>query len=317
MTTARDHNRPPKHKSRPLWQVDGADWPNRETSHFVQVGPMRWHVQEAGPADAPVLLLAHGTGAATHSWRWLLPDLARDFRVIAPDLPAHGFTSSLWDSEPSLKAMAKSLSDLLHHLETVPDYAIGHSAGAAILIRMSLDKLIRPRAIIGINAALLPFDGIGRTLFPSLARLLFLNPFVPHFFAWQGRDHDRVARLLKGTGSHLQDDQIAYYSRLFRHPSHISGALGMMTNWDLAGLERELRNLDVPLDLIVGLNDKTVPPGDAETILKTCPVAQIDRLPGLGHLAHEEDAVAVAAAIRRFIQVSVDESDPAGAVSAK
>jgi magnesium chelatase accessory protein len=166
MTTARDHNRPPKHKSRPLWQVDGADWPNRETSHFVQVGPMRWHVQEAGPADAPVLLLAHGTGAATHSWRWLLPDLARDFRVIAPDLPAHGFTSSLWDSEPSLKAMAKSLSDLLHHLETVPDYAIGHSAGAAILIRMSLDKLIRPARSSGSTPRCCRSTGLDERCFP-------------------------------------------------------------------------------------------------------------------------------------------------------
>ncbi|MEM6586493.1 MAG: alpha/beta fold hydrolase BchO [Pseudomonadota bacterium] len=310
MSAAPERSSSRGNKSRPLWQVDGTDWPNREFSRFVQVGPMRWHVQEAGPAGAPTILLAHGTGAATHSWRWLLPDLARDYRVIAPDLPAHGFTSSLWDSEPSLQAMAKSLAALTDELSVKPDYVIGHSAGAAILIRMTLDGKIKPRGIIGLNAALLPFDGIGRTLFPSLARMLFLNPFVPHFFAWQGRDHNRVARLLKGTGSNLPDDQIGFYARLFRHPSHITGALGMMTNWDLAGLERELRKLDVPLRLIVGTNDATVPPGDAATIAKLCPAASVDRLGGLGHLAHEEDAATVGAAIHRFINLSVDECDP-------
>ena len=44
--------------------------------------------------DGPDLLLLHGSGAATHSWRDLAPLLARDFRVIAPDLPGHGFTET-------------------------------------------------------------------------------------------------------------------------------------------------------------------------------------------------------------------------------
>ena len=54
----------------------------------VAAGGLRWHVQVAG--DGPVLLLLHGTGAATHSWRDLLPLLAERFTVVAPDLPGHG-----------------------------------------------------------------------------------------------------------------------------------------------------------------------------------------------------------------------------------
>lgn len=308
--------RPSKHKERPDWSIDGVDWPNRAHSRFVQVGPIRWHVQEAAPPPRiagpapPVVLLAHGTGAATHSWRWLLPELSREYRVIAPDLPAHGFTTSLWQAEPSLQAMAGSLNDLLDHLDVSPDYVVGHSAGAAILVRMALDQLIAPKSIIGVNAALLPFDGIGRTLFPSIAKWMFFNPVVPRLFAWQGRDEARVARLLASTGSELPRDQIDYYARLFRHPSHISGALGMMTNWDLAGLERELRTLERNLYLIVGTNDRTVPPGDAETVRRLRADTEIMRLHGLGHLAHEEDAGVVAATIRKIIQQTPAPVDP-------
>ena len=62
------------------WQREGLDWPHRETSRFVEAGGLRWHVQQMG--RGPVALLIHGTGASTHSWRGLLPLLARRCRVV-------------------------------------------------------------------------------------------------------------------------------------------------------------------------------------------------------------------------------------------
>ncbi|MFN5717015.1 MAG: alpha/beta fold hydrolase, partial [Bradyrhizobium sp.] len=73
-----------------VWSRDGTDWPNRNASVFVEAAGIRWHVQRMG--EGPSLLLIHGTGAATHSWRDMLPLLARHFSVVAPDLPGHGFT---------------------------------------------------------------------------------------------------------------------------------------------------------------------------------------------------------------------------------
>jgi pimeloyl-ACP methyl ester carboxylesterase len=48
--------------------------------------------REAGPADAPVILLLHGYPTSSHMFRHLMPRLASSFRVIAPDLPGFGFT---------------------------------------------------------------------------------------------------------------------------------------------------------------------------------------------------------------------------------
>ena len=75
------------------WAKDGADWPNRQYSRFVEAAGMRWHVQVMG--QGPALLLLHGTGAATHSWRDVMPKLAGHYTVVAIDLPGHAFTQRL------------------------------------------------------------------------------------------------------------------------------------------------------------------------------------------------------------------------------
>ncbi len=92
---------------RPRWEVEGRAWPNREASSFVQAAGLRWHVQRMG--QGPELLLIHGTGAATHSWRGLAPLLARHFTILAPDLPGHGFTDPLPGHRLSLPGMAQAL----------------------------------------------------------------------------------------------------------------------------------------------------------------------------------------------------------------
>ena len=89
------------------WERDGSDWPNRRHSRFVDAAGLRWHVQCAGAG--PSLLLLHGTGAATHSWRDVLPRLATRFRVVAPDLPGHGFSSAPEDRGFSLPGMAAGI----------------------------------------------------------------------------------------------------------------------------------------------------------------------------------------------------------------
>ena len=66
--------------SSPHWSREGRNWPNREHSRFVELGGIKWHVQVAG--RGPVILLLHGTGAATHSWRDVLPLLAKDFTIV-------------------------------------------------------------------------------------------------------------------------------------------------------------------------------------------------------------------------------------------
>src|SRR6201985_870215 len=60
--------------------------------HRVQADGVTVFYREAGPADAPVVLLLHGFPTSSFQYRELIPRLADKYRVIAPDLPGFGFT---------------------------------------------------------------------------------------------------------------------------------------------------------------------------------------------------------------------------------
>jgi magnesium chelatase accessory protein len=281
------------------WETDGRDWPLRSWSRWVTAGGLRWHVQ-VSPNEGPVALLVHGTGASTHSWRSLAPLLARRYRVVAMDLPGHGFTQSLPAGAVSLPGIARVLGELLRELQLEPQLAVGHSAGAAILARMQLDGTLGAASLVSINGALLPLPGWSGAVFPPVARLLATNSLAARIFAWGATDPAAVRRLVASTGSVLDRAGLDLYARLIRNSAHVAGTLQMMAGWDLEPLQRELERLAVPLLLLVGLQDGTVAPTEADRVQRILPGARRVQLPGLGHLAHEEDAASVAAAIGDF-----------------
>jgi magnesium chelatase accessory protein len=280
--------------------VDGKDWPNRESSRFIRAGGLRWHVQIAG--TGPVLLLLHGTGAATHSWRDMLGPLAEHFTVLAPDLPGHGFTDQPATPGMTLPGMARGVAAVLDHLGMTPVLTAGHSAGAAILAQMALTGVIAPRGIISLNGAMLPlpFHGVAAPLMGPIAKFLAANPLVPMIFSWQAADGKVVEKLLRGTGSPVDPEGAKFYGRLARRSGHAGAALTMMANWDLASLQAALPKLAIPVLLVAGGNDKAIPPSDADKLARLIPSARILPMPGLGHLAHEERPEETTALILAF-----------------
>jgi magnesium chelatase accessory protein len=278
---------------RPVWEVDGIGWPNRTSSRFVRAAGLRWHVQVMG--SGPAALLLHGTGAATHSWAGVAPLLAERFTVIAVDLPGHGFTQMPSTGRMSLPGMSDALEGLLAVLEVKPVVAVGHSAGAAILCRMSLDRRIAAGRLVSLNGALLPFRGLPGQIFSPMARLAASTSLLPRLFAWQaGIDREMIDRLIRDTGSALDAQGLEMYRRLARRPGHVAAAIAMMANWDLHALVHDLPSLAVPLVLVTGTLDRAVRPAEARRVQALLPDARIVDLPGLGHLAHEERPAEVA-----------------------
>ncbi len=194
----------------------------------------------------------------------------------------------------TLPGMAGLVGALLGALDVQPDLILGHSAGAAIAIQCRLDGHCAPRGIISLNGALLPWRGLPGHAFAPAAKLFAANAWVARLFAWRARDRRVIERLIASTGSTLDAQGVELYQRLIRHPSHVWAALAMMANWDLGLIERGLARLDIPLFLVVALNDTTVSPREARRVRACCrPDAELFELPGLGHLAHEEHPEAV------------------------
>ena len=294
------------------WESDGIRWPHRQHSRFVQAAGLRWHVQqfESALSGAPTVLLLHGTGASTHSWRGLIPLLAPHFKLLSLDLPGHAFTDMPLGGSNSLQmslpGMAKAIGELLDTLGAKPALVVGHSAGVAIAVRMALDGNASPERILSINGALQPLGGLAGQVFLPVAKLMSALPFVPSLFSWQAAQPSVLQKLMDSTGSKLDAEGMALYGQLVSNPGHAAGALGMMANWDLPQLAIDLPRLKTPLSLMVGSNDHTVPPRQAARLVALWPAAsaapqpQLTTLPGLGHLAHEERPDLVASHILKL-----------------
>lgn len=271
------------------WERDLPTWPLSNLSRRITLRSHRWHVQETGAGDT--LLLLHGAGASTHTWRDVIPILARSRHVIALDLPGHGFTRVSSRGRHGLQSMAQDIHALCTTEGWVPSAIIGHSAGAAVALELSRliqDQQTPPPAVIGINAALERFDGIAGWLFPLLAKLLALNPLTSYLFATGRNSHARARRLIERTGSFLSDEGIDYYARLISDRDHVEGALQMMSQWQIDGLLDRLNTLDARCLFIVGGKDGAVKPETSETAATKIAHAEVMRFPDLGHLAHEE-----------------------------
>lgn len=278
------------------------DWPHADVSRQVYCRPHRWHLQEMGSGNT--LLLLHGAGGSTHSFRALMPLLATDHHVVALDLPGQGCTQLGARHRSGLEATAEDIVALATQEGWHPTAIIGHSAGGALALQLS-QTLLSPRGqppkIIGINAALDSFKGLAGVLFPVLAKFLASVPFTARIFAQSTGTPGRVESLIASTGSVLDSDGIDYYRRLISDRNHADATLIMMAQWSLEGLQKALSTITADTLFLVGANDRTVPPRVSQQAAADMPNAQVTELPELGHLLHEEDPQKVAALIRAFL----------------
>ena len=272
-----------------------ADWPYRDAASRIRIAPHEWWVIDTGPKDAPTLLLLHGAGGSGHSFRALIPLLTPHYRVIVPDLPGQGCTRAGGMRRLGVDAMAEDLARLCAAQGYAPQVVIGHSAGAAIGLRMA--DLMTLQGAVGINAALGTFDGAAGVMFPAMARVLAATPFVGAAVSKMIGNARTVEKLLTGTGSPLDASGRAQYLTLVRDGAHVDGTLGMMAQWRLEGLMARLPSLDLPVLLIASDKDNAVPPSVSRDAVIHMPRAEYAEIKGYGHLVHEEAADAVAEAL--------------------
>ena len=262
----------------PDWNIEGRDWPIRQHSRFTNAGGVRWHVQRFGAG--PQLLLIHGTAASTHSWARLAPMLSSRFEIISFDLPGHGFSSHL-KTAATIENMTSAVNALMKALDVDPVVIVGHSAGAAIGVKLALAR--KPvKLLVGVSPALAPFSGAAGFAFPLMAKLISLNPVAAPAFAFAASDRARVERLIAQTGSAIDAEGVEYYARLLRCPGHIRGALSMMAAWNLTSMPANLKGLHCKSLFIIGENDAATPPESIKKAVAYAPHAECWIAEGLG-----------------------------------
>ncbi|KAG8704368.1 hypothetical protein FRC09_003592 [Ceratobasidium sp. 395] len=140
--------------------------------HSVVVDGMNVFYRQAGKAGRPVILLLHGGIASSFQFRQLMPLLAREFYVIAPDLPGHGFTKPIASRvEPykyTFASLAKTLTAFVDHLKLTSYALYLFDFGAAVGWRLALAHPERVTAIVA-QAGNAYVEGLGKAWEPVRA----------------------------------------------------------------------------------------------------------------------------------------------------
>ncbi len=203
--------------------------------------------------DGPPLVLLHGPGESAVNWRWIIPHLVTTYRVIAPDLPAHG-CSGAGDQPLDVERAVDWLDALVEGTCDEPPTIVGHVLGGAIAARFAARRPGRLRRLVLVDSL-----GLGR----FRPRIGFALGFLRFVARPREKSHERFM------------GQCAYDLDELRHdldedwPSFVGYNLAMATSdsardaghlFRKAGLPRipadELDRIDVPTTLIWGRHDR-------------------------------------------------------------
>jgi len=261
--------------------------------------PHKWHVQESGAG--PLVLMLHGAGGSTQSYRHLIPLLTPAHRIIAIDLPGQGFTRLGAQSRCGLADMAQDIAALCAQEGWAPVAIVGHSAGAAVAFELA-ERLPAPCPhVIGINAALSTFKGVAGVMFPLMAKALAMMPGVAGLFTASNGNPRAVQRLIDGTGSRIPAEDLTHYGALVSDRTHVNATLQMMAQWDLGPLLSRLPDSNAHGLLIAATNDRAVPFATSRDLARRMANMRYSEVEGLGHLLHEEAPQRVATLILDYL----------------
>jgi pimeloyl-ACP methyl ester carboxylesterase len=292
-------------------QMDGAfDVGIRPPTHPVArvrtVLGVRTAYLEAGPADAPPVLLLHGLGATNASMLPLLADLSRDHRVIAPDFPGFGASDApRWRYRPS--DLARWLIAFQDDVHAGPASIVGNSLGGRVAIEVGLlapdavSRMVllcpspafrRMRQFVPL-VKLLPPDAvvtrlpIGHRAIVMGTRAMFAQPdrLSRQWYDAAADEHQRVMRSYR--------HRRAFFSSL--RQIYLEEAFGADGFWDRLPL------METPALFVWGDRDRLVPASFERHVVAAVPHAQSVVMHDCGHVPQFEHPERTAEITRTFL----------------
>jgi pimeloyl-ACP methyl ester carboxylesterase len=274
-------------------------------SQFIEVDGLEVHLLQAGSGGLPLVLL-HGFGASTFSWREVQAPLAADRLVVAFDRPAFGLTERPMppyaDNENPYTAAAqvKLTISLMDALKIEQAVLVGNSAGGTIALLTALEHPERVAALVLVDPAVYAGGGAPSWVQPllMLPQVRRIGPlFVRNIRSW-GLD---LLTTAWHDPSRVTPEIIEGYTR----PLHVE-------NWDRAlweltlagqetGLVERLGEVKMPVLVITGDDDRIVPTADSIRLAGEIDGAELAVIAACGHVPHEESPEAFLDAVEGFL----------------
>jgi pimeloyl-ACP methyl ester carboxylesterase len=261
-----------------------------------------WYFIDQG--RGPNLVLLHGLGASSFSWRHNLGPLARHFRVLAPDLPPHGRSPAPLDGDYTVAGQIRGILDFLDRRGIEQAALAGNSLGGGLALLLARDYPERFPALVLLApaAALTRVPLIFYPLrLPLLGRLAAacLGPWII----------PSALRLIYHRRELITPEVVAGYAAFFRDFGRRL-ALGRLCRQlellPLDQVESLLQEIRQPASLIWGDQDRILPVRQAYWLKARLPQAQLHLLPRVGHAPQEEAPEAVNKIIIAFLGHSLN-----------
>jgi pimeloyl-ACP methyl ester carboxylesterase len=252
----------------------------------------------------PVLVLLHGIAGSSATWEELIPPLAEQFTVIAPDLLGHGHSSKP-PAEYSMGAYASNVRDLLTVLGHTRLSVVGHSLGGGVAMQFSYQFPEMSERLVLVSSG-----GLGRELHPilRLAALPGAEWVLPGLCSPRLRQVvDRGARLLARaglrTGPDLREVWRGYVS-LFDAEARQAFIHTVRTAIDIGGqrataLDRLYLAAQIPTLIIWGEQDRMIPVKHGRDAHAAIEGSRLEVFPDAGHFPYLEAPL-------RFVTVLLD-----------
>lgn len=275
---------------------------------FETVGDVKVFYREAGDSSAPTVLLLHGFAASSYMWREVITALADRFHVIAPDLPAFGFTEA-----PTREQYAYTFANLAKTMEAFIDqkgidrYALAvHDYGAPVGWRLALAQPSRVTAIVSQNGNAYE-EGLGQGWAPIQAYWAeptqenrdALSDFpTPASIKWQYLEGVSDTSVVTPDTYTLEGTQI---TRPGMADIQLDLLLDYATNVAMyPDFQAYFREYQPPLLAVWGEHDPFFLPAGANAWKRDIPLADI-RFYDTGHFALETHGAVIVPAVRAFL----------------
>ena len=258
---------------------------------FLVAGGARLHYLEDGEG-APVVLI-HGFGGSAFSWRYVMPLLAADHRVIAIDLPGFGYSDRSSTLDLSQAAQAQRVIHAMDVLGITRATVVGHSMGAAIAERLAIANPLRVERLV--LAA--PVDAGVQS--PMARQSAWVRNAAAGAMRAAGQAPP-IVRTMVGRGLRGMAEDPAWVTREvvngYVEPLIIPGTAACISRMARdTGREplAELDRIQAPTLVIAGSNDSVIPAAGTKAMADRIPGAKYAVFEGAGHLLVEERAEAL------------------------
>ena len=271
------------------WAKHVRDLDHAERSYFTDVEGVRVHYQEAGPEDAPPVLLIHGFCASTLVWsEVLLPIAEAGFRVIAPDLVGFGFSGKPKEGDYTIEAQARMIIRLMDQLGIERATLVGSSYGGAVAAVCALDYAERVERLVLVGAVIND-EAKKQPLLRLVASPLMGDLISPLLLDSRRLMRWRTRRIYGAGGTRAFDEKRMEARHLpLRAANTHRAVLRTLRRWKADRIAREAQRIRQPALLIWGENDLDIPLRHGEHLHRLMPNARLIVFRRCGHLPQEE-----------------------------